>query len=107
MSNADNPPCCRPSDEENGTPCNPFHRNPALTPSTDALALIRNSIDRTLQAAEEALEHDTVDHPDELLKALRTLEFLGKSLTGNDEDQQRLARLAASIERLSGLPKAE
>jgi hypothetical protein len=72
-----------------------------LTPSTDALLLIRTSIDRTVDAAEQALEHDSVRHPDELLKALRTLEFLAKSLTANEDDQERLARLAMSIDKLS------
>ena len=72
-----------------------------MSPSADALLLIRTSIDRAVDAAEQALEQDSVRHPNELLKALRTLEFLAKSLTDNEEDLERLARLATSIDRLS------
>jgi hypothetical protein len=73
-----------------------------LTPSTDALALIRNSIDRTLQVAEQPLEDRSISHPEELLQALRSLQFMAKSLTASEQDQGRLVKLAATIERLSG-----
>ena len=71
------------------------------TPSSDALSLVRNSIDRAVLRAQTVIEGMPDVDSTVVLQDLRSLKLLADSLTREPQDVARLAGLHDAIEQLS------
>lgn len=73
----------------------------AVTPSTQALSLVRNSIDRAVCTAQPAIQGMPDADPTDVLQDLRNLKLLAEVLTTEPQDLERMSALQDAIEQLS------
>ena len=71
------------------------------TPSTHALSIVRNSIDRAVHRARSTIDGVPGADPTDVLQDLRNLKLLAGVLTAEPPDPERMSALQVAIEQLS------